>query len=189
VPDAPLSPQLQAVADEFRFATARLYALRAAVPESRWGVRRDPDRWSVAECVAHLNLTSAAYLGIIGDAIARGRALARPARPRRYRRDPLGWLLWKMMPPPVRFRTRTAAAFVPGAVAPRDEQVAEFDRLQDEQLRLLAQADGLPLGAILVASPFNARVRYNLLSCLSILPPHQHRHLWQAEQVWNDAVP
>jgi hypothetical protein len=35
-----------------------------------------------------------------------------------------------------------------------------------------------------VQSPFNEKVKYNLYSCLTILPPHQHRHLWQAEQIW-----
>jgi len=27
-------------------------------------------------------------------------------------------------------------------------------------------------------------VRYNLFACFTILPLHQHRHLWQAERVW-----
>jgi len=27
-------------------------------------------------------------------------------------------------------------------------------------------------------------VRYNLYACFTILPRHQHRHLWQAERVW-----
>ena len=43
------------------------------------------------------------------------------------------------------------------------------------------QADGLPLDRILVESPFDARVRYNLYSALVMLPRHQHRHLDQAE--------
>jgi hypothetical protein len=25
---------------------------------------------------------------------------------------------------------------------------------------------------------------YNLFACLTILPRHQHRHFWQAEQAW-----
>jgi hypothetical protein len=43
-------------------------------------------------------------------------------------------------------------------------------------------ADGLPLGSVRITSPFDPRLRYNLYSCLTILPRHQHRHLWQAEQ-------
>ena len=57
-----MHPQLDLVADEYRSAQARLHELVRAVPEERWGRRADPARWSVAECVAHLNLTSMAYL-------------------------------------------------------------------------------------------------------------------------------
>ena len=88
------------------------------------------------------------------------------------------------MPPPYRIRTPTIARFVPQAVAPVGQLVAEFEKWQQIQLDLLAAANGLPLNSIRVTSPFNAKLQYNLYSCFSILPPHQHRHLWQAEQVW-----
>ena len=39
------------------------------------------------------------------------------------------------------------------------------------------------LGRLWIISPFDARIRYNAYACLTILPRHQHRHLWQAEQV------
>ena len=179
-----MHPQLQALADEFHFATARLRALRRAVPAGRWSVRRDPARWSVAECVVHLNLTGQAYEEILRAALA---GVPRPMTPftGRYRRDLFGWLLWKSQPPPVRVRTKTIARFIPESTAPAAELVAEFERLQEVQLGYLRAADGLPLNEIRVASPFNAKIRYNLYSCFSILPAHQHRHLWQAEQVWS----
>src|SRR2546425_3586757 len=104
--------------------------------------------------------------------------------PNRYRRDPIGWLLWATMGPPVRFRIKTIARFLPSSVAAPELLVQEFDRLQAAQLDCLAQADGLPLSQVRVTSPFNARVRYNLYSCLTILPRHQHRHLWQSERGW-----
>lgn len=178
-----MHPQLQALADEFHFATARLHALTRAVPAEKWPVRRDPDRWSVAECVAHLNLTGAAYDAILREAISRS---PRPATPftGRLRRDLWGWLLWKSMPPPVRVRTKTIAAFIPESTAPMAQLVAEFEKWQEVQLTRLTEADGLRLNEIKVTSPFNAKLRYNLYSCFSILPAHQHRHLWQAEQVW-----
>ena len=61
--------------------------------------------------------------------------------------------------------------------------MTEFERLQTEQLALAREADGLPIHRVKIASPFNTRFYYNLFSALSILPRHQHRHLWQAEQV------
>lgn len=177
-----MNPQLSALVEEFRGAQDRLRRLRDALPGEDWTRRVDPDRWSVAECVEHLNLTGRAYLPVIRDALEEGGRIG-GAAPGRYRRDPVGWLLWKTMGPPVRHRVRTPAAFVPAVAGSVEELVAEFDRLQAEQISLTAAADGLPLGKVRVRSPFEQRVRYNLFSCLSILPRHQHRHLWQAERV------
>ena len=72
-----MHPQLQRVADEYRSAQARLHELVRAVPDEQWGRRSDPARWSVAECVAHLNLTSMAYLPLLQHAVSRARMLER----------------------------------------------------------------------------------------------------------------
>jgi hypothetical protein len=184
--------QLEALVAEFEGAQHRLHRLAATLPESRWAVRAHPDRWSVAECVAHLNLTSRAYLPLLRDALEHARALGERsggAAPVHYRRDAVGWLIWRTTGPPVRFgRLRTTAPFVPKGDLPREEVIAEFDRLQAEQVACVRDADGLPLGRVRITSPFNARVRYNLFACLTILPRHQHRHLWQAERVWSAAA-
>lgn len=176
-------PQLETLTSEFLAALDRLHLLAAKVPDADWTRRRDPQRWSVAECVAHLNLTSTAYLPLIRTALTEAKAVGGPA-PARYRRDPTGWLLWVMMGPPVRVRTQTIAAFVPEAGQAPDRLVAEFERLQDAQVAALREASGLPLGRVRITSPFNARLTYNLYSCFSILARHQHRHLWQAARVW-----
>ena len=179
--------QLQAVIDEFDAAQLRLHALVPAASPEWWSQRPAADRWSAAQCVAHLNLTSAGYLPLLDEAIDRGRRLP-PAADRSFRRDPAGWLLWKSMAPPVRFRVKTTAAFIPmGSSTPAD-LIAEFDRLQREQMARVKSADGLPLDRLKIASPFNARLRYNLYACLTILPRHQHRHLWQAEEALNKAL-
>ena len=85
--------------------------------------------------------------------------------------------------PPVRFRVRTTAQFVPTAAEPLSSLLATFDRLQAEQLECLRQADGRPIHRVKITSPFDPRLRYNLYACLTILPPHQERHIWQAERV------
>jgi hypothetical protein len=192
-----MHPQLQSIADEFHEATARLDRLVHDTPPDRWSLRVDPARWSVGECVAHLNRTGRAFVPALESGIAAGRAIAGvremspapgptavrgPTAAPRYRRDLLGWLLWRTMGPPVRMAVKTPASFVPEGSEPAAAVVAEFRRLQDEQLRLLAAADGLPLSRIRVASPFNETLGYNLYSAFSILPRHQHRHLWQAER-------
>jgi len=114
-------------------------------------------------------------------AVDRARRLQRPG-PKRYRRDLVGWLLWKSISSPGRFKSKTIPAFVPTSDRPIEEIIAEFDRLQAEQIAVARDADGLPLQSVKMVSPFNASVRYNAFSALSILSRHQHRHLWQAEQ-------
>jgi DinB superfamily len=174
--------QLQAIVDSFGAAQRHLHQIADDLPESLWSRRPDPAKWSVAECVAHLNLTARAYLPLIRAALARGVALGEPA-PVRYRRDPVGWLLWRMARPPVRHRVPTTAPFVPSGDLPRTEVLAEFDRLQEEQVAAVHASQELPIGRLWIRSPFDPRLRYNLYAALTILPVHQERHLWQAEQV------
>ncbi len=178
-----MHPQLDAIAGDYRRAQERLHRLAESIPADRWSERPEPSKWSPGECVAHLNLTTEGFRPGVERALAEGRE-GRGPRPHRYRRDPFGWLLWRIMPPPVRMRVKTAAAFVPASARPANELIAEFDRFQEEQTGWVTAADGLPLGRLWVTSPFNSRVRYNLFACLSILPRHQERHLWQAEQAW-----
>jgi hypothetical protein len=174
-------PELHAVIHEFETALIRLHRLRDKISIDAWAQRPAPDRWSIAECVAHLNLTSTAYIPLLRAGLDEARRSGHKA-PARYRRDPAGWLLWKSMGPPVKHKFTTTAPFVPRGDRPPAELIAEFERLQAAQMALAREAEGLPVNRAKVVSPFNTRLRYNLFSALSIIPRHQHRHLWQAEQ-------
>jgi hypothetical protein len=178
-----LHPQLEAIRAEFVSAQDRLHRLAQSIPEAAWNRRPDPAQWSIAECVEHLNLTALAYLPLLRTALDQARRLSGSA-PSRYHRDPMGWILWRTQGPPVRRRLKTIPRFTPGSKRPHTELIAEFERLQAAQISCVRAADGLRLGQVWIRSPFNSRIRYNIYSCLTILPRHQHRHLWQAEQVW-----
>ena len=184
-----MQPQLADVAADLERARTRLHRLADALPADRWARRADPARWSVAECVAHLNLTAQAYAPLLRAALAEAAALGGPA-PVRYRRDPVGWLISRMVGPLPRLgalrigRIRTPAPFVPAGDLPREATLREFDARQDELLGFVREADGRPLDRVRVTSPFDARARYNLYAALAMQAPHQHRHLQQAEEVW-----
>jgi hypothetical protein len=185
----PLS-QLAAIAAQFERAQERLHRVVAAVPPQRWAVRADPARWSVAECVAHLNLTGRRYVPLLQDALGEARALGEGA-PQRYRRDFAGWLMSFVVGPMPRVgrgalgKARTIAAFVPSGELPRETVLSEFDRLQAEQIALTRSAEGLPLQRVRITSPFNARLRYNAYAAFVLLPRHQERHINQAQWVWS----
>src|SRR2546422_10455845 len=107
-----MHPQLQLIADEYRSAQARLHELVRAVPAEQWPRRADLARWSVAECVAHLNLTSLAYMPLLSHALSRARMLERRP-PGGFPRDLIRWLLWATLGPPVRVPLKTIAPFLP----------------------------------------------------------------------------
>lgn len=147
-----------------------------------WGTRPAVDQWSVAECLIHLNLTSRAFLPLIRDAISEGRDLKLfGSGP--YRRDVVGWFVYWITDPLLRFRVKTTAPFVPAGVEPKDKVLDTFDMLQEQVAGCVREADGLDLGRLPIISPFDSRLKYNLYSCLTIIPAHQRRHLLQAEKV------
>jgi hypothetical protein len=175
--------QLQAILDDFLAAGVRLGRLAAEVPEAVWGIRPAPSSWSVSECIQHLSLTTAAYSAAAEEAIGAARSLGGPA-PDRYRRDLAGWFLWRMVTPvPIR-RMPTTARFIPPAVESKESVLAEFSHWQAAERSWVERSDGLPIHRVKVVSPFNPRLRYSLYAALTILPRHEHRHLWQAEQAW-----
>jgi hypothetical protein len=173
--------ELSAIEQELESALTRLHDLRAGVPPEIWKHRPAPGRWSPGECVAHLNLSSAAMVPLVRAGIDEARRSSVPA-PARYRRDPLGWLLWKGLGPGKGVKTKAIPAWVPSGERHPDELVAEFERWQTEQIACVREADGLPIHAIKITSPVDSRTRYNVFAALSILARHQHRHLWQAER-------
>jgi hypothetical protein len=182
-----LQHQLAKIVADFKEVEQRLDRLVASVAEERWSVRRNPDRWSVGECIAHLNLTAHAYVPVLTAAWEAHPPIEPP--PARYRRDFMGWMLgYAVGPMPgigkFRFgRFKTPATFVPGD-ATREITLSDFAAMQDAQIQLTKLAEGRPLEDIRIVSPFDAKVTYNAYSCLVLLPRHQRRHMWQAEQVW-----
>jgi hypothetical protein len=178
-----MHPQLQQIIDEFHGATERLNALVDGLPEENWKLRAHPDRWSVAECVAHLNLTGEAFLPPLRQALASGPGGSAPAR---YRRDPLGWFLWRMMKPPVRLRVPSAPMFIPQALAPMKDVLADFHCMQSQLIAVVESGDGAPLQRLRIRSPFDQRASYNVFAAFGILARHEHRHLLQAEKVKKD---
>lgn len=176
-----MQAQLEAIVEDFESAQQKLGELVAVWSDEQWISSSDPTRWSAAQCVQHLNLTSRAFIPIIREALEKCRALdGKP--PVRYRLDFTGWIIWRMSGPTRGFgRVRTTTPFVPLRDLPRAHVLGEFAKRQQEQIKCVRDADGLPLAKVKIASPFNSRIHYSAYSALSILPRHQHRHIRQAE--------
>lgn len=148
--------------------------------------RPAPGRWSMADCLAHLNAMGAWYLKQIDRSLAEARARGLvPAGP--FRPSPLErWLVSLTEPPVRRLRVRAPAPFGPGRGADPAEIVADFRSLQEALRGRLLQAGAVDLKRARARSPFSRRLRLSLGACFAHLLAHERRHLWQARQVRQD---
>lgn len=175
--------QLDGIRAELRAAQAGIAALAAKTSDDAWTRRPKSGGWSAAECIAHLTMTSDVYLELFDAADdAAHDAHDAPTLPARYRMGFGAWLLAKFLEPPGRFRSRTIPAFIPDAAAPKASTVASFAMSQDALLRWIDSHSTRPLNAMLITSPFNARMKYNAYAALRVIAAHQRRHFWQAER-------
>ena len=179
--------QLKAITDSLRSAQTRLRRLSDGLSDEEWNKRPGAGRWSAAECVEHLNLTSKAYLALLPDAVSRAKKRGGPAR-KHYRRDALGWFM-SMMIGPMRHvgklrvvPVKTTPKFVPKHGRSRKAILSDFVRLQAELAAVIRSGDRLPLDQVKIVSPFGGRMKYSAFSALVIIARHQHRHIDQAEE-------
>jgi hypothetical protein len=144
--------------------------------------RPQPEKWSIAECLAHLNVTAAAVQHLMARAIERGKQEKKfGSGP--FSIGPKGRLLVWIAEPPPKFRIRAPKNVRPPAqIDDPLKLLPAFLKAQDEWERLMRESEGLHLAKIKVgppASPFRAR----LSAALPWMMAHQRRHLLQAENV------
>jgi len=144
--------------------------------------RPDPAKWSIAECLEHLNITAGVVQRFMAQGIERGKRdqiLGRPP----FSLGPKGRLLIWIAEPPPKFRMPAPKSVAPPVKIQDSSQVfADFLRVQDDWARLMKDAEGIDLGRISVGprfSPFRCR----LSAAFPWMMAHQRRHLLQAENV------
>ena len=185
--------QLTRLIGDYDEAHARLHAIADRLTPGEAADRRGSGRWSVAENIAHLNLTSAAFLPPLANGLEEAVRLGGDP-PKRYKRDPIGWMFSNIVGPQWRVgrlrlvSVKTPKPFVPEAAAPIAELTAEFDRLQSELADLIMASDERPIDQVYIESPFDKRVKYNMFSAFTMIPRHQMRHIVQCEWLWETAA-
>ncbi len=176
-----MTSQLDTLARELNQATEHALSLQKRLAASDLAKRPAPKRWSPAECIEHLNLTSRAYLPLIDPGIRELRE-KQQLSPGPYRLERKARFLAWLLKPPVRMRMPTSAPFVPVELRDPARVIPDFAALQDKLLEQLRLADGLALDQYLIPSPFAKSMRYNLYSAFMLIAVHERRHLWQADQ-------
>jgi len=147
---------------------------------ARW--RPAPDRWSVSECLDHLNATSRPYLSdlaaTVEQAKARGVFGDRPPK-----RGWLGsWFIGTLEPPPTR-AFKAPKLFIPAQAPELTTVMEEFRSHKKRWDELLVESNGLDLWKVKMRMSAFKLIKMSLGEIYAFLLAHERRHLWQAEQV------
>ncbi|HEY6508455.1 MAG TPA: DinB family protein [Vicinamibacterales bacterium] len=181
-----MAPELEAFRQEFDAVAADAGGLLAPLSDAQFYWSPSPERWSVAQCVEHLNVTARNYLPMLDDAIASAKRWGV------YGNGPFnyGWLgPWfvRTMDPPVRRRFKAPPIFQPTTQAApprkRTDIEAAFRGYQVQFVDRLRQANGVDLAKARVRSPASKWLRLPLGSAFALMAAHERRHLWQARQL------
>ncbi len=176
-----LNPEVQVLVDDFLRAKQRCARLCEGLTSTQLCRRVAENRWSIAECIAHLNLAGAVYLGALRTALneaIRDKVFGAP--PFNYGAL-MRWYIRQTEPPP-RLKIKAPKSIRPLSFS--DERVAaEFEILQEWFIKEAVRADGIDLARARVRFPFLQIWRMPLGGLFHLAAAHQRRHLWQAEQL------
>lgn len=183
------SAQLQQFLGEFEDASDRLSALVASLSPEQAAARPDGAAWGVAENIAHLSLTTEAFLPLLDAAATEGREHAMTGF------GPFGMglvariLLWFVDPTSgANVKVKTKPLFEPVATKSVEEELRRFLELQERLAKAVVAFDGLAIDRLKVQSPFEARLKYSVVGAIAIIAAHQRRHLLQAERAAAAAI-
>jgi len=145
--------------------------------------RPDPARWSIAECLAHLNTIAGIYQPAIDKAIRRGKD-EKVVGDGRFEVGFVGAFLRWLAEPPPKIRLRAPRNILPPSeITDPGKVVSEFMRVQDGWERQIRECGGLNLKKLKCQTPFPPMPPLRLAAPIPWMLAHQRRHLMQAEKV------
>jgi hypothetical protein len=144
--------------------------------------RPAPARWSISECLEHLNVAARLYWPILVAAINQGRVKGWMSEGP-YKHGWFGNIFVRAAEPPVKTRYRAPRRFRPPADLPLAQVYPQFLSFQNRLLDLIIDANGVDLGRPKVQLPATKLVKLSLGQGFALVTAHERRHLWQARQV------
>lgn len=135
----------------------------------------------MAECLEHLNATNHLYLPILQAEVKTA-----PSGNGPYKMDWRGRLLKWVLEPPYRSKVKTISSLEP-RITDCERVLPDFLSSQEQLVGAMESWRGRALDKVLITSPFNKHLRYNIYSLFNVVAAHQRHHLWQAQRV-NEAI-
>lgn len=179
------SELLAECANGYAEALAAFEKLVAGLSDVQANFKPAPKKWSINECIEHVNISNRLYAGKLGGALEKARAAGKTGG-EPYGR---GTLLGRFILNNLRQGANARKVPAPGAFKPISS-THELARLSEEFRQhitrlneLAAGAEGLPLGKMKFTTPVVPIGRVTAAQAFEMMFRHTQRHLAQAERV------
>ena len=170
--------------NEFTAIKNQALSFTNELTEAQFFWKPKPDKWSVGECISHLNVTGSQLLPRLRKAIDAGHKKGIVATPP-FRYGMISRWFIRANDATSRFKMKSPKIYRPVSNESLEKStvVSEFAELQDAFRVLTTNANGLDLNRIKVASPVSSLLRISLGAWLAATIAHEKRHLAQARRV------
>ncbi len=174
---------LQTVVDETNKNSDEAKRLVSSLNDDQLFWTPSPDKWSIAQCLDHLAVTSREFSTYIDPALKEGRERWPVSSPVCYQPTRVGgWLIRQVVPETVR-KVSAPKVFRPSE-SPRIENALEkFLSQQERFLGWVDAARGIDFNKVRLRSPVTRFMRYSLADAFVVTVVHGWRHLAQARRV------
>ncbi|NNE08167.1 MAG: DinB family protein [Gemmatimonadetes bacterium] len=176
-------PELERRRQELEANRARFEELIAGLSPAQLTWRPGAGRWSMLECIAHLNRANEAYSANAEHALRtakeRGMTGTGPFKHGWF----MQWAIAYLDPDKKKMRAKAPGMFQPRDLRDPADELAAFREELDTTEARLHEADGLHLAKVKLSSPVSRFIRLSLGQFFEMHTVHDRRHIQQAERV------
>lgn len=175
-----LPVELQQLLDQIDACERRAEVLVGDLDDATVNWRPPTGGWSVAQCLHHLAVINEFYLR---DCLTPVQQAPRGTRFSNLSPTPLGLWFVSSLEPPVRIKMRARSDVQPAPSLSRNDLIPTYKRSHDAYRTLVQASADVDINRVIVPNPFFPRIRMRMSTILLVVPAHDRRHLWQAENV------
>ncbi len=151
--------------------------------EEQLNWKPEAKRWSIAQCLEHLAVTSRGFNRYFPQTIERARNRWPTSSSVPYRPSLVGGLLIKQVVPETTRRLPAPKIFKPADSSAINDALGIFLKQQDRFLSFVRQSEGADYNRARLRSPVTPLMRYSLADAFVVTIVHEYRHLAQAARV------
>ncbi len=174
---------LQTIANETEKNSEAASQLVAGLSEAQLNWKPDPDKWSIAQCLDHLAVTSKKFDAYFAAAVARGREKWPASIAPAYRPSWMGGWLIKQVTPETGRNLPAPKVFRPSESSNIQGALQSFLKQQERFLAFVRETTGIDYNKTRLRSPVTPLMRYSLADAFVVTVVHGQRHLAQARRV------